>query len=613
MTATYPEPGEAWATKDAPERTDTAFIAADGGRKLSTSISFPAVHSGTQVQRLMTTALKEARRFRTHSLSLPPQAWLLEPGDVISWTSARNGYSAKKFIIEEMSGRRTFIQQVALKEIDPGDQDWTPASDEIAFTVVPVSPARPAAQVMTGWSVASATIGDASGAARRPAIEVSFAGALNDIRSVQVQIRVKATAAVISTGKQPMIRLLPRPRPSSARMWWVARNTRRAGASFPSARDTEWSSWLDVTAPEIGFSLADFTSSVTTTLAQMRVDLDNALDNITLGFTETQISLVGAETYRRTLKASTDTLSATVVSEQQARVDGDTALASSLDAVSASIGDGTASGLVKLEATAAPSGVSVRFGTYLRASVEDAYLAEAAEYLEITTGGIARKVTVADQWAIVDPTTGDLIGGWLDGELYSPFANLGTVTAGLIQSADASIELDLDNNEFRVDGTPFFYVDGGQTYLDVDFIKSGSLSSAETATDSTTQSGSSLNVTRSTLTAFPAGAHLAMLVFRGLGFASNISPSAPWSGTLTWKIERKIGSGAWTVIYSQAVSGGQTNAGSVSLNHATTYIDLVETSEALQYRINVVGTASGVPGTGVAVTLTELTAMRFAR
>src|SRR5690606_20234281 len=95
ITATYPEPNEGWNTKAAPPLYNNTYEAEDGNRRLLTAIPMDFVYRPGQVQRLMKAALNEARRARRHTLVLPPAYWTLEPGDIISWTSERNGYVNK--------------------------------------------------------------------------------------------------------------------------------------------------------------------------------------------------------------------------------------------------------------------------------------------------------------------------------------------------------------------------------------------------------------------------------------------------------------------------------------------------------------------------------------
>src|SRR5690606_24377567 len=138
--ASYPEPNEAWETKDAPPRYDGDLEAEDDNRRLVADVEFPAVPYGGQVQRLMTAMLKEERRFRRHVLTLPPDAWLLEPLDVVSSTSAANGDSSKAFMVLSIDGAPGMNQVVTLKEVDHADYAWDNVEDELEFDTGPLGP-----------------------------------------------------------------------------------------------------------------------------------------------------------------------------------------------------------------------------------------------------------------------------------------------------------------------------------------------------------------------------------------------------------------------------------------------------------------------------------------
>lgn len=144
IEATYPEPAEKWASKDAPARYSSALEAEDGDRRLLTGVEFAAVPFGRQVQALMKAMIEEERRFRVHLFHLPPDAFPLEPNDVVAWTSTRNGYSNKKFLVDRIFGKLTFNQLVALKEIDPSDYSWS-ATDELPTDTGWLGPIEPPA------------------------------------------------------------------------------------------------------------------------------------------------------------------------------------------------------------------------------------------------------------------------------------------------------------------------------------------------------------------------------------------------------------------------------------------------------------------------------------
>lgn len=258
VNATYPEPEEQWGAKDAPEQIDAALEARDG-RRLPASLQFRAVPFEKQVQRLMRAALKDERRFRTHQLWLPPEAYLLEPGiDVVSWTSSHNGYQAKKFLVVEAEGDPTMNQLVTLKEVDPSDYDWSTAYEQPTSTGwlgridVPT-------QLVDGWQVQPATIYDAANAARRPSILVKAAGGLDDVRNIRVQVRLQSSGAVIFDSDAITY---------DAPYEWILNGTflpatdyEAQGTLVPfSSRPTAPSAWIPVTTPDvklIGDELAD--------------------------------------------------------------------------------------------------------------------------------------------------------------------------------------------------------------------------------------------------------------------------------------------------------------------------------------------------------------------
>ena len=249
----YPEPASLWLARAAPPVLNSAWEAEDGGRRLPSSLNFPACSNLSQVAQLMTAYAKDARRFRVHRLVLPPKAFLLEPLDTIAWTSQRNGYSTKIFeVVEILDQPGTINQELILRERDPGDYGWSAAQDLPAIVPVTGLSPRPA-QVIEGWSVSASTLKDALGLDRRPAITLSWLGsAALDALFVRFEIRLKATAQVVASG------LADR----------AAGTVLVSDGLLPEAeyevrgryvidRPTDWSSWLSVTTPGIYLNGAD--------------------------------------------------------------------------------------------------------------------------------------------------------------------------------------------------------------------------------------------------------------------------------------------------------------------------------------------------------------------
>ncbi|WP_457812957.1 phage tail protein [Sinorhizobium meliloti] len=483
IEATYPEPAEKWASKDAPARYSSALEAEDGDRRLLTGVEFAAVPFGRQVQALMKAMIEEERRFRVHLFHLPPDAFPLEPNDVVAWTSTRNGYSNKKFLVDRIFGKLTFNQLVALKEIDPSDYSWS-ATDELPTDTGWLGPIEPPAQPMTGWSVQPDAIKDAAGGDRRPAVRVGCAADLDDVRSVRVQARVKATAAVVFDSDAT--------RYESPYQWVIsgawclpATTFEVRGKLIPnSTRVTEWSAWLEVTTYDIAITdvlvgLAEVRDDVRNRFAELQGEMDNVLrrsiQQILDAFSlegavgqvqrqelraelgnalaqiieERRVRVSETEALAQSimiLSASIANATARVISEETARANADNALASSITGVSADVNGRFAEGLVKFEAVSAPTGVDARFSVLLRAGTSQSFKTSGF-FVELYTEGGTQKSRMAVQADLFAVSSGDdrhypMV--FQNGELVLAIANIGTVNSGRLLALNSKVDFNLN-------------------------------------------------------------------------------------------------------------------------------------------------------------------------
>lgn len=248
VSATYPEPSEKWASKDAPEYVDADAREEDGGRHLPTSMTYGAVPYGRQVQRLLRSQMRDFRRQRRHQFYLPPDAYGLEPKlDMVTWTSSRNGYVNKRFIPEIVDRTPGMNVLVNLREVDPGDYDWSSDFERPIIITPPVNP-RPFVQPIRGLTAVGTSIQDAGGAARRPAILVACNGDEVGVTEIQIEARrVGTTVAVIDTLRR-----------FSAPFSWYLQNVLpmtnyevRARLLSDLTPRSAWSSWLTVTTPDV--------------------------------------------------------------------------------------------------------------------------------------------------------------------------------------------------------------------------------------------------------------------------------------------------------------------------------------------------------------------------
>lgn len=252
IEATYPEPLEKWATKDAPARYSTDLESADGNRRLASGVTFEAVPFPVQVQRLMKLLIEEDRRFRVHSFYLPPDAWTLEPNDVVSWTSVRNGYINKKFLVVRIDGERTFNQLVVLKEIDPSDYDWS-TDEQVPVSVGPVSPIVEPSHPMFGWQALPAVFFDSSGNARRPSIEVFYAGDQDGVDRVRVEVFLKEDGSRAFSGEIPYEAPLDQQYSTVLNGIFLPNEDYQVQGIFVSniGKNFSWSGLIDVTTPNV--------------------------------------------------------------------------------------------------------------------------------------------------------------------------------------------------------------------------------------------------------------------------------------------------------------------------------------------------------------------------
>jgi hypothetical protein len=198
VRASYPSPEMGWQSREAPPRYDAAAEAEDGQR-LVADIQLPAVTDGEQVQRLMTAWLRDTRRQRRHTITLPPEFSYLTPLDTIEWNSTRNGYVTKIFEIAELVlDPLTLAVTLSIRERNPADYDWTP--DDLLPTTAPSQVKRSfAPSPLPGFQVQAVSILDGDGVARRAAIEMSWPSSLaGGIQAVAWQIRRTSSGAIVS-------------------------------------------------------------------------------------------------------------------------------------------------------------------------------------------------------------------------------------------------------------------------------------------------------------------------------------------------------------------------------------------------------------------------------
>ncbi|MER5171581.1 hypothetical protein [Thioclava kandeliae] len=272
LTATYPEPGEKWATKDAAEYPEEGSArqvelrAEDGGRYLPTSVSYPCVPYADQVQRLMRAQLEDYRRFRRPSFVMPPNALALEPLDAVSWSSARNGYEDKLFLGGAITITSSLNVQVSLTEADPSDYDWS-SDFELPYVITPPVNLVKAAQGIDSFQAIPVVVQDNNGVDRRPAIQLSVQDdEITGLTALQMQLAVDGGSVSVDMSL-----------PINDGLIWTYDNVLPATGYLVRGRllsdltpKSEWSEWVSVTTRAVYLSSADVTPELAEAMAQVQ-------------------------------------------------------------------------------------------------------------------------------------------------------------------------------------------------------------------------------------------------------------------------------------------------------------------------------------------------------
>lgn len=494
ITGTYPEPLENWAAKSAPPLYRPDLEELDGNRRLLANVEFTFVPYAEQVQRLMKSALLSAMRTRRHTLTLPPKFWrYCVPGDTLRWSSERNGYNDKLFIIKGVVDRANLECVIDVLEWEPSDYNWSSSTEFKPPVIGSLGPIIPNPQPILDWNALPYIIRDQQNGARRPAIRLiwdSDPEALIGVRAVQWEIRVLGQETLVTIGSTDQ----PERGEAIISAGIMPNTTYEARGRFvpdDDSRDTEWSGWIPVLTDDVKLGNSDIEIDLGALGAETRdvfralggqIDelwkrvehigqaesLSNAVSEIARQRLFVEVGQSQAEIQRvdRVLANETEAIAQTVeevravangnaseiVTERQARVSGDEANATSIQALSSRVGSaeaslvtesqtrasedealasqitavraeidtGFAEGAVSFEAVASPAGVNARYAILLRAETGGSKLATGL-YLDLyTEGGVLRSrvVVAAQQFLVADDTVSAPVFAVIGGEVY---------------------------------------------------------------------------------------------------------------------------------------------------------------------------------------------------
>lgn len=447
--ATYPDPAQQWEAKEAIPLYNAAYEVKDGGRRLIAEVDFPSVPYQRQVRTLMREMLADHRRMRTHVITLPPDALGLRLGEHIAWSSVTNGYIGKLFkVVAKRVDTQSLCVALTITERDPSDYDYDAGSDNRIPTVPSSDPVVPIISGITGWNV------EAVNAGGRPGIRMSWNPDIN-ARALSWVIRLASDGSETNSGTTSD---MARGENVQAAGLKPSTDYLVTGRLVIPGRGTE-SVTVAVTTLAIGLTWADLQGEVRDDVAsledwaegtggyirEIRDEIDGMLGEVLEGdshaFVQREVirrevgeaqAAISSEAILRasadgalsgrvdevtaslTGKADASALNALVVRVEDAE-DGISAQADAITTVSARTDRGTATGLFRVTAESAPSGVQTRIGIRAEASA-GAATHSAAMYLDAKSDGTSQALFQANRFAILTgPTAAPQVPFVVDG------------------------------------------------------------------------------------------------------------------------------------------------------------------------------------------------------
>lgn len=412
VSANYPSPADGWVAKTAPPLYRTDLEAIDGNRRLMADVDLNFVPYPEQVQRLMKSALEEARRFRRHTIVLPPKFWAYAtPGTVFSWTSERNGYIAKLMRIDGVADRANLDVMIDITEVDPADYDWSSDTEFKPPVDGQLGVIRPTPQPIVDWFAEPATVKDSSGEDRRPAIRLTWDnsdGRLDDVIGIEYEVRLQATLEKVSEGRtdQPQVGSMLISQSLLPAESYVVRGRYIPGGDRPVL----WSGFIPVITPNVLLSDKDVFVDVDLTgvegaLGWLRNSTRTAQDAID-GLIAAQMELAtvaykDTRNLARELSVELGAARAEYREDIQLAVNETMAVAGKVETLTAALGGSSAFVNVAWAAIAAPSGYAARYG--VTAAVNDGAYRAASLLLDVPANPAlpTRVIVQAGQFMVV--------------------------------------------------------------------------------------------------------------------------------------------------------------------------------------------------------------------
>lgn len=403
-------PAAGYKRDDYPVVINTAARAADGER-LEATLDLGTVQSPTQCQRIADIRLEESRLGRANA-PLPAPFQALEVGDWVGWNSARHGDFTYR--IDTLTDNDDDVIRLELQRINNGVYG---GPTFVTYTPAPTPSVPPLApSTVSGLAVQAEIVQGEGGGI--PTLKVTWTPP-NDPRVDAVIVQYREVGALAGQS-QPQ----NNPEEGSLVLSGLASGTDyevRATIATTPSRKVTWTTWVaiktanpPVVITDNSVSLSSLSASVESVLAHF-YRVQDQLEQLQAQ-TASNGSLQAINRYNEDGKIQAlvsqlgEQAEALVVEETTARTSAVEALASQSLLVQAALGEATATGLMKIEASVTPDGLTTRYSFLARASTDDDFK-EAGMIIEVISDGgtppnlSSRVALVADKLVFEDGTT----------------------------------------------------------------------------------------------------------------------------------------------------------------------------------------------------------------
>lgn len=472
---TFRDPAAMYQERALPPRLSSADETADGGSRLEMRFDLEMVRHATQGQRVLEIFRRKSRRQGTVSFTGGSRLLPLEAGDWITWTSARYGWVTKTFEVVQSRVNDDMTVDLALAEVDADVFTWNAATDEIDVGDIADLPSGgPTVTTVSGLSVAAILL-TAAGLVQRPALVVTWTPITDPtIDKVIIEYRKESdTTALTMTVEDPStgsytfasgiqsgviyeVRAIPKAVPRRSMSWssWVS--TASATGDQAVSVTIETGTAVDIAdeivthvklSPQVRFELA-LASQTDAVLGSMGSTVSEIFKRVEQTAENDLTSVLQVHDAEGRVNAKINSVSTTVAGHTSTI----TEILASVDGLSAEWGvvidiDGNIVGAIRLDGTASESTFTVVASTFRVAHPGLSGGDPVPVFVIGNVDGEAKLGLRGDM--LID---GTILARHIDvGTLSAISADIGTVTAGLIKSADNKMQINLGTGVITID------------------------------------------------------------------------------------------------------------------------------------------------------------------